>query len=183
MTLSSSMTSLMDKARKLSGLNSKMSIDDLTKLMDHFDLHINPNLLGNAGITLTGDNVILSNWDGVIEEDNEKVYVAHNYQWNQIAFRITINPGTYTYSADLTGPIGDDPRFFVQGSNGVPGYVNYSITLANDGEWHRCKQTFSIKEKNTYQIFFTNVNKQKNIKLESGSLMTPLPEVGGSAVP
>lgn len=45
MSLSDTMTALMDKARELTGLTEKISIARLTSLMNHFDLHVNPNLM------------------------------------------------------------------------------------------------------------------------------------------
>lgn len=51
MTVSDVMTPLMDKARKLTGLTDKIGIARLTGLMDHFDLHINPNLLSTTTFT------------------------------------------------------------------------------------------------------------------------------------
>ena len=173
------MTSLMDKFREKTNLTDKLSIQRATSLMDHLDLHVNPNLLGNSGIALTGGTVILSNTKGVIDEDNEKVYTANGQMWNQILFWIALSPGTYTYSADLMGPI-SNPTFYVQNSNGSTTFSAYGIALANDNTWHRCKQTFSIEAANTYRVFFINVNKQKNIKLEVGDLATPLTESGAT---
>ena len=40
MSIVSTLTPLMDKARKLTGLTEKISIARLTSLMDHFDLHV-----------------------------------------------------------------------------------------------------------------------------------------------
>lgn len=174
------MTSLMDKFREKTNLTDKLSIQRATSLMDHLDLHVNPNLLGDSGIALTGGTVILSNTKGVIDEDNEKFYTANGHMWDQILFWIALSPGTYTYSADLMGPI-SDPSFYVQNSNGSTTFLEeHGIALANDNTWHRCKHTFSIKAANTYRVFFTNVNKQKNIKLEVGDLATPLTESGAT---
>lgn len=58
MTLNSELIALMDKARSLTGLTDKISIDRLTELMDYFDLHVNPNLIDNAD-TLAGDGFYL----------------------------------------------------------------------------------------------------------------------------
>lgn len=174
MSLSDTMTALMDKARKLTGLTDKISVTQLTNLMDHFDLHVNPDLLGNAGITFAGDNVLISNPNNVIEEDGDKVYMTTEL-WNQIMFLVTLDPGTYTYSASLMNPlVSDGAIFFVQGSNGSPELIWVQIAFAEDNKWHRCQYTFSIKTKSTYRVFFTNANKQKNMKLEVGDLATPL---------
>lgn len=179
MSLSETMTALMDKARKITGLTEKISVDRLTSLMDHFDLHVNPNLLGEAGTTLAGSNVILSSPKNIIEDGNVKAYTSHGVQWDQVSFLMTLDPGTYTYSAYLKGPLDIVTFFFLQSSTGDQSLLAIPISLANDNKWYRCKQTFSITNKDTYRIFFTNVYEQKNAKLELGDLATPLTTVGG----
>lgn len=178
MSLSETMTALMDKAREITGITEKISVDRLTSLMDHFDLHVNPNLLGEAGTTLAGSNVILSKPKNIIEDGNVKAYTSHGVQWDQVSFLMTLDPGTYTYSAYLKGPL-DKVFFYLQNSTGTQSLITTSISLANDNKWYRCKQTFSITNKDTYRIFFTNVYEQKNAKLELGDLATPLEKVGG----
>ena len=177
-SLSETMTALMDKAREITGLTEKISIARLTSLMDHFDLHVNPNLLGEAGTTLAGSNVILTSPKNIIEDGNDKIYTSHGVQWNQVSFLMTLDPGTYTYSAYLRGPL-DEVRFYLQNSTGTYSLIATSISLANDNKWYRCKQTFSITNKDTYRIFFTNAYEQKNAKFELGDLATPLNSVGG----
>lgn len=181
MTLSNTMTSLMDKARELTGLSEKISLSRLTELMNHFDLHVNPNLLGEAGTTLAGSNVLLSSPKNIIEDGNVKTYTSHGVQWDQVIFLMTLDPGTYTYSAYLKGPL-DEASFYLQNSTGTQSLIATLISLANDNKWYRCKQTFSITNKDTYRIFFTNVYEQKNAKLELGDLATPLTTVGGRQV-
>lgn len=178
MSLSETMTALMDKAREITGLTEKISIARLTSLMDHLDLHVNPNLLGEAGTTLAGSNVILSSPKNIIEDGNVKAYTSHGVKWDQVTFLMTLDPGTYTYSAYLKGPL-DKAVFFLQNSTGTQSLINTSISLANDNKWYRCKRTFSITNKDTYRIFFTNAYEQKNAKLELGDLATPLTKVGG----
>lgn len=178
MSLSETMTALMDKAREITGLTEKISIAQLAGLMDHFDLHVNPNLLGEAGTTLAGSNVLLSSPKNIIEDGNVKIYTSHGVQWDQVSFLMTLDPGTYTYSAYLKGPL-DKVFFYLQNSTGTQSLIITSISLANDNKWYRCKQTFSITNKDTYRIFFTNVYEQRNAKLELGDLVTPLTTVGG----
>lgn len=48
MTAVETLTALMDKVRQKTGLTEKISVPRLTGLMDHFDLHANPNLLDGA---------------------------------------------------------------------------------------------------------------------------------------
>lgn len=178
MSIASTLTPLMDKARKLTGLTEKISIARLTSLMDHFDLHVNDNLLGDSGTTLAGSNVLLSSPKNIIEDGNDKIYTSHGVQWDQVIFLMTLDPGTYTYSAYLKGPL-DKTWFYLQNSNGIQSLLTFAVSLPNDKGWHRCKQTFSITNKDTYRIFFTNVYEQKNAKLELGDLATPLTKVGG----
>lgn len=176
--LSETMTALMDKFRAKTGLTNKMTVARATSLMDHLDLHVNPNLLGEAGMTLAGSNVLLSSPKNIIEDGNVKTYTSHGVQWDQVSFLMTLDPGTYTYSAYLRGPL-DKVFFYLQNSTGTQSLITTSISLANDNKWYRCKQTFSITNKDTYRIFFTNAYEQKNAKLEVGDLATPLNKVGG----
>ena len=176
--ITDTLTPLMDKFRAKTGLTDKLTVARATSLMDHFDLHVNPNLLGEAGTTLAGSNVILSRPKNIIEDGNVKAYTSHGVQWNQVGFLITLDPGTYTYSAYLKGPL-DKTWFYLQNSNGTHSLLTFVVSLPNDKGWHRCKQTFSITNKNTYRIFFTNVYEQKNAKLELGDIATPLIKVGG----
>lgn len=176
--ITDTLTPLMDKFRAKTGLTDKLTVARVTGLMNHFDLHVNPNLLGEAGTTLAGSNVILSSPKNIIEDGNVKAYTSHGVKWNQVSFLMTLDPGTYTYSAYLKGPL-DIANFFLQNSTGNQSLLNIPISLANDNKWYRCKQTFSITNKDTYRMFFTNVYEQKNAKLELGDLATPLTEVNG----
>lgn len=178
MSINEIMTPLMDKFRAKTGLTNKLTVARATSLMDHFDLHVNPNLLGEAGTTLAGSNVILSSPKNIIEDGNVKAYTSHGVKWDQVSFLMTLDPGTYTYSAYLKGPL-DEVFFYLQNSTGTHSLTATSISLANDNKWYRCKQTFSITNKDTYRIFFTNAYEQKNAKLELGELATPLIELGG----
>jgi|SRR5699024_3682648 len=177
--ITDTLTLLMDKFREKTGLTEKLTIAQATGLIDHLDLHVNPNLLGEAGTTLAGSNVILSSPKNIIEDGNVKAYTSHGVQWDQVLFLMTLDPGTYTYSTYLKGPL-DKVFFFLQNSNGIQSLLTFAVSLPNDKGWHRCKQTFSITNKDTYRIFFTNVYEQKNAKLELGDLATPLTKVGGS---
>lgn len=51
MPFNDTMTALMDKAHKITGLTDKLNLIQLTGLMDHFDLHVNPNLLKQTAYT------------------------------------------------------------------------------------------------------------------------------------
>lgn len=176
--ITDTLTPLMDKFREKTGLTDKLTVARAAGLMDHLDLHVNDNLLGEAGTTLAGSNVLLSSPKNIIEDGNDKIYTSHGVQWDQVSFLMNLDPGTYTYSAYLKGPL-DKVFFYLQNSTGTQPLLEIPISLANDNKWYRCKQTFSITNKDTYRIFFTNVYEQKNAKLELGDLATPLTKVGG----
>ena len=82
MSIASTLTPLMDKARKLTGLTEKISIARLTSLMNHFDLHVNPNLLDKTQITTkhipssTYQQWTYNNFDYVL-----KPYTTYTFSW------------------------------------------------------------------------------------------------------
>lgn len=72
----------MNKARNLTNTTNKISLTKLINLMDHFDLHINPNLL-------------------TITESVDKPIPNDSYlQWTRTSFNLTqpLPAGTYTLS-------------------------------------------------------------------------------------
>ena len=80
MSLSETMTALMDKAREITGLTEKINVAQLTSLMNHFDLHVNPNLLDTTtAISENGKNI---QWSA----------------WMAYTFSYVLKPGQYTFS-------------------------------------------------------------------------------------
>lgn len=165
MSLSDTMTALMDKARKLTGLTDKISVTQLTDLMDHFDLHINPNLLDKT------------TW--VVNPDP-------NYpQWSNVRLLVA-DPGTYTISWQAT-TTGTNKKVRVRlldfDKNIVPqdgDPLGQSFNLTSD----RTSWTFTVPDDgNHYTVSLYgsggNVNqtapvKFYNVKLEQGDLATSL---------
>ena len=92
MSLNDEMTALMDKARKLTGLTGKISITQLTDLMDHFDLHVNENLVFKDKINVTVASHVTDDYP-----DWQNVYLSAALKSNTM----------YTVSASA---ISSDPR-------------------------------------------------------------------------
>lgn len=174
MSLNSELTALMDKARNLTGLTDKISIDRLTGLMDHFDLHINPNLIANSD-TLSGDNflttgVSYSNVSGhVVANSNGK-------QWSQFMCLVSLSAGkTYTFSETVSGPLDNGTvTFILQDSKGSEQFIFDHITIPDDESEHRVSYTFSVNSDGNYRVFFTNAKTFCLPKLEIGELSTPI---------
>lgn len=179
MSLSSTMTSLMDKFREKTNLTDKLSIQRATSLMDHLDLHVNPNLLSNA-TTLTGDNFIVTSGGQIVDCNGYKAYET-NTLWCQVIIIVTIDSGIYTLSEDVSGPLQDDGiSFYLQDSTGGTTFQSAGITVPDDGQTHRIAHTFETNAKGTYRIMFTNVKREALPKLEVGDLATPLTESGAT---
>lgn len=174
MNLSETMTGLMDKARSLTGLTEKLSVPQLTKLMDHFDLHVNPNLLTTTEYLVTPS----------------KDWPTWSYNFtNPIA-----NGKTYTFSWRASAP--DAPkgtqvriRVIDYGKNiMIPPYFDgrpfplsdkiqsYTFTVPDDGNKYQIGMYGSgsgVPE--TWDCKFYDC------KLEYGDLATPLQNVGGGS--
>lgn len=172
MPLSDVMTSLMDKARKITGLTDKLNLIQLTGLMGHFDLHVNPNLLKQTVYTSTKGG----QWSG----------------WNTFG-QIKLAPGTYTFSwqaktngsnkavrlrlYDLTDAA--DKNYIIGPFAGkefplTGNRQSYTFTLPNDGREYDLCGYGSAENKNV-----DNDVTFYNCKLEVGDLATPLQQVGG----
>lgn len=169
MNANSVLTGLMNKARDITGLDNKLGLADLTDLMNSYELKSNPNLLKDSGKTLSGADLNLKN---ITKEDGDVIYKT-NALWDQPVFHVTLDPGTYTYSAFVGDPIIDSYNCFVQNKEGTYSYVNKDIPYTGDGNWHLVKFTFNITDKYEYRVFITNVKKQKLMKLEKGNIATP----------
>lgn len=173
------MTSLMDKFREKTNLTDKLSIQRATSLMDHLDLHVNPNLVSNA-TTLTGDDFIVTSGGQIVDCNSYKAYET-NTSWCQVIIIVTIDSGIYTLSEDVSGPLYDDSiSFYLQDSTGGTIFQAADITVPDDGQTHRIAHTFETNAKGTYRIMFTNVKREALPKLEVGDLATPLTESGAT---
>lgn len=180
MTLNSELIALMDKARSLTGLTDKISIDRLTELMNYFDLHVNHNLIDNAD-TLAGDGFLPF---GITYSSINGHTVANSggHQWSQFMCLVSLNAGkTYTFSETVSGPLmNGNVSFILQNSTGSEEYILNNITIPDDESEHRLSYTFSVKSDGTYRVFFTNAKTFCLPKLETGELSTPI-QGGGVA--
>ena len=165
MSLSETMTALMDKAREITGLTEKINIAQLTSLMNHFDLHVNPNLL------------------------DKTEYVAYsNLQLNPYFMHTDIykilKAGTYTFSwrAKTEGNARNIRiNVYQRNTNNEIGQMNFPIT--NELQ----SSTFTVPEGGYYLCIYPSGSGKvpdKDVtlydcKLEVGDLATPLNQVGG----
>ena len=175
MTATELLTNLMDKTRQITGLTEKIGVARLTELMDHFDLHVNPNLLSQ------------SEWE--IVPDPEWPMWSNTNVYQRLA------PGTYTLSwrAKTTGSdttvrvrILDLPTNRVaDGTDNSGSFGGTAFPLTSS----RASYTFTVPQDNySYSVLVYgsayNVNQTSTVqlydcKLEVGDLATPLEKVGG----
>ena len=177
MSLSETMTALMDKAREITGLTEKISIARLTGLMNHFDLHVNPNLLDTTtAISGNGKN---SQWP----------------MWMAYQFNYVLKPGKYTFSwrakADSDNNDGTvRVRIFDGRSNVViPEQKSDDAGIVFPLTDELQSYTFSVPDDNhTYMVNVYGASFPHHqlwsvtfydCKLEVGDLATPLTSVGG----
>lgn len=177
MTVSKTLTALMDKARELTGLNEKISIARLTSLMSHFDLHANPNLLDTT--TAISENGKNAQWP----------------VWMAYSFNYVLKPGKYTFSwrAKADSNTNDGTvrvRIFDDRSNTViPEQkiddAGKAFPLTDELQSY----TFSVPDDNhTYRVFVYGSSFPHpqlwsvtfyDCKLEVGDLATPLQTSNG----
>lgn len=174
MPLSNTFTSLMDKARKITGLTEKISIARLISLMDHFDLHINPNLLSQTSFTVDPKD-----WSGNIHYITVDVLgaslkpnttytlsfnsKANDNQIHQFRYRLF----NFVTNTDAPKTIGDNATF----ESGKRQVITFTTTDSNDERILLYPST--TQETPTWIATFYDC------KLEYGDLATPLVKVGG----
>ena len=183
-SLSETMTSLMNSARKHFEVSSKLTIANLINLFNP-----NENLIkdsANWGDTNFGNT---SNSRVTLTNDSYKgLRVIHCTQaWNSPQFQFNIKKGkTYTFS---TYAKGDQHQIFgiyvvFTGHSQVtnPNYLNgpaYGVTE----NWQRYSFTFTALEDATINVRLEQGSDGNlylaGYKLEEGSLATPLTELGG----
>lgn len=180
MSIDDTMTPIMNKVRKLTGLTDKISLSKLDDLMDHFDLHVNPNILGDTSYVIT----------------KSRVYP----EWSSRTPSNALEPGVYTFSwrAKTSGTNTQVRiRIFDSASNMVaPGTYRDFESGGNSFPLTSNKQSFTFtvpKDNNQYHlcIYGSGYNNDHvlipqddsvtfyDCKLEYGDLATPLQEVGG----
>lgn len=176
-SLSETMTALMDKARELTGLTEKISIAQLTSLMNHFDLHVNPNLFDTT--TAISENGKNSQWS----------------MWMNYAFSYVLKPGQYTFSWRAKADSNNN-----DGTVRVRIYALKENIVIPEQRATDAGKVFQLTDKlqsytfnvpddgNNYQVYVYGASFPHHqlwsvtfydCKLEVGDLATPLNKVGG----
>lgn len=186
MSLSSTMTSLMDGARNHFEVTNKLSISNLINLFNP-----NPNLFSGAK-DFSGDWVINPSYHEDSTYKGLKVYKTTN-AWNGIYQEYRCKTGkTYTFSfyakeegntnqvlasAFILRP-GDNTNPFTSITNTVfmlrPEWRRYAVTFTMNKDYTLCPRIESNSNATSWRCGY---------KLEEGSLATPLTEVGGVTEP
>lgn len=184
MSIVSTMTSLMDSARKYFEVDNKLSIADLINLFNP-----NKNLLEGSAVW-SNDVFVNFNDHVVLTDENYNGYkVVHCSQaWNSPQACFNLKGGnTYTFSVYAkSDKDGEGANIYL----GLPSEPHFTIPTNISGgvklttEWKRYYFTFvSTMDFNSHIRMeqFTNNNLYlAGYKLELGDLATPLTKVGGS---
>lgn len=185
MALNDTMTALMDKARKLTGLTEKISIARLTGLMDHFDLHVNPNLFTGAN-DFSGTWYNQSSWTESGTYQGMKV-MRRNSAWLGISQEIAVQAGqTYTFSfyAKASQTV-NNTCIYVKGLIKGTDNTNPSNKIISlDQNWQKNSFTFKVIADGYVAPRLEAMSNGTTIyicgyKLEVGDLATPFDKVGG----
>lgn len=198
MTAVETLTALMDKARQKTGLTEKISVPRLTGLMDHFDLHINPNLLDGAA-DFSGNWVNSGKtWKLSTEKDpfngNAVMIQNENILWYGIYNQTVLQKGTYTFSLDykitsLGGKAAPSLFFYVLANSDEAAKVvrgNNVRTTPGVNQWNHASYTFTVADTTTTRCRVEMATSGfqlcvSSCKLEVGDLATPLEKVGGGS--
>ena len=176
--ITDTLTPLMDKFRSKTGLTDKLTVARVTRLMDHLDLHVNPNLLdATTYVVQSKQTDSYPEWDNLIVYQNLRADTTY----------------TLTLSATSTNGIrGASIRFYKSNDdNNI--YINkqfQQLLFDADGKKHSFTFTTPKYEGWLYDVYFyagnmgTNEHKDfvttyRDCKLELGDLATPLTPVGG----
>ena len=189
MSLNDTMTALMDKARKLTGLTDKIGITRLTGLIDHFKLIINENLIPDAATF--GNNTwqnkqywkVEPDWNGLKVRSSEATYSGLTPEIEVQANEI------YTFSVyakqDKDNPL--CTMHLGYGSEDYSSFLDNQSKVVDVGtDFKRYSMTFKVKKKCSIfprieQSMIGNRIYIAGYKLEVGDLATPLEKVGGVA--
>lgn len=176
MSISDVMTSLMNKFREKTNLTDKLSIQRATSLMDHFDLHVNPNLLVSTSIVCHTDP---------------------NYpMWSNVAAYLTtgkpLEPGkTYTLSW-CAKTSGNNSTVRVRIFNPATNVTIPDDSAGTEFKLTSSRQSYTFTMPNDATGYFvylygsaTLTAQDKDVtfydcKLEYGDLATPLTESGAT---
>ena len=168
--ITDTLTPLMDKFRAKTGLTDKLTVARATSLMNHFDLHVNPNLLSSTTWT-TVPNINYPTWPATQLIDSLK-------------------PGTYTFSWKAVASSKLDKTVRVRVHNEKKNIVPSGLVWAGNNfrlTSQKTSFTFTIPEGDYDLIIYASGWDEKadkpvtfyDCKLEVGDLATPLTSVGG----
>ena len=177
MSIVSTLTPLMDKFRAKTGLTDKLSVARATSLMDHLDLHVNPNLLDKT--TCVSENGSNSQWS----------------MWMAYHFEYVMNPGKYTFSWRAKADSDNN-----DGTVRIRILDDRANTVIPEQQVNDAGQVFPLTDKlqsytfdvpddgHTYRVFVYGASFPHHqlwsvtfydCKLELGDLATPITTVGG----
>ena len=184
MSLSETMTSLMNSARKHFEVSSKLTIANLINLFNP-----NKNLITDTADWGDPNFVNINSSSVTLTNDYYKgLKVIHCSQaWNSPTFKFNIKKGkTYTFSTYAKGDQHQGFGIYVvytghpQVTN--PNYLS-NPTCVVTKDWQRYSFTFTALEDATITIRLEQGSADNlylaGYKLEEGSLATPLTELGG----
>lgn len=174
--ITDTLTPLMDKFRSKTGLTDKLTVARATSLMDHLELHVNPNMLPTIKFVVNAN----------------KDYP----NWSEYHFNFNLNPGTYTFSWKAkTDSTSADQKVRIRLLDAVK-----NITIPSQQGLFGVGMIFPLTDKaqsytfdipddgNSYALYCYgsggNVPQTWDVtfydcKLELGDLATPLTTVGG----
>lgn len=173
--ITDTLTPLMDKFRSKTGLTDKLTVARATSLMDHLDLHVNPNMLPQTEFTLNNDGY-WENWN-TFGKLKIKPNTDYTVSWRSKTSGKNTNVRIRIY--DLKD---DASNNFIVGP-----FEGYEFPLTSE----RQSLTFKVPADHPYDIaFYGNGSDEDSLdhtpvtfydcKLEVGDLATPLTKVGGS---
>lgn len=177
-SITDTLTPLMDKFRAKTGLTDKLTVARATSLMDHLDLHVNPNLLDATTYS--------------VQSKQTDPYP----EWNNLAVYQNLRADTtytLTLSATSTNGIRGASIRLYKSNDDNNRYVNKQFQpffFDADGKKHSFTFTTPKYEGWLYDVYLyagsmgTNEHKDfvttyRDCKLELGDLATPLTKVGG----
>ena len=172
--ITDTLTPLMDKFRAKTGLTDKLTVARATNLMDHFDLHVSPNLLPQTEFTLNNDGY-WENWN-TFGKLKIKPNTDYTVSWRSKTSGKNTNVRIRIY--DLKDAASNN---FIVGP-----FEGYEFPLTSE----RQSLTFKVPADHPYDIaFYGNGSDEDSLdhkpvtfydcKLEVGDLATPLTKVGG----
>lgn len=175
MTVTETLTALMDKARQITGLTEKISIPRLIGLMDHFDLHVNPNLLSQT-LLVSHVDTNYPMWSNTTAYCTNRAPLepgkTYTLSWcartdgNNRKIRVRI----FNWSTNTTIPAMSSGIEFPLSST----RQSYTFTIPNgDTGYNVVLYGSAASEAQNKDVTFYDV------KLEYGDLATPLQKVGG----